>query len=235
MNKIDNRYQFINNYLKNWDSSNFNNLVLDAGAGERRIKKIFKNNNYLSQDFGEYKNGLHSTPPDYKNTWSKKWNSDKCDIISDITAIPLEDNSIDLITCLEVIEHLPEPIRAFKELSRIVKKNGLIIISCPNLCIPHQEPFFFYSGFSKQIFTDFITDNCNLEIVNYLEEGDFITGHFDQLNALSISSNSIFIRSLIRGSIKIFQYFLTFLIKITKTKIPNSCSGYVIIYKKIGN
>lgn len=41
MNKIDNRYQFINNYLKNWDSSNFNNSVLDAGAGERRIKKIF--------------------------------------------------------------------------------------------------------------------------------------------------------------------------------------------------
>lgn len=219
----------------NWDYSNLNKSVLDAGAGERRIKKIFKNNNYTSQDFGEYKNGLDSTPPDYKNTWNKKWESEKCDILSDIASIPLDDNSMDLVTCLEVIEHLPEPIKALKELSRIVKKNGLILISCPNLCIPHQEPFFFYSGFSRQIFTDFITENCNLQIVSYLEEGDFLTGHFDQLNALSISSKSIFVRFLIKSSIKIFQYFLIFLIKISNTKTPNSCSGFVIIYKKLGN
>ena len=41
MYKIKNRYNFVNEYLVDWDTKNINNLVLDAGAGERRIKGIF--------------------------------------------------------------------------------------------------------------------------------------------------------------------------------------------------
>ena len=47
----------------------------------------------------------------------------KCDIISDITNIPLKDQSIEHILCSEVFEHLPNPVLALKELSRIIKIN----------------------------------------------------------------------------------------------------------------
>ena len=232
MYKIKNRYEFVNKYLVSWEKKNVDKLVLDAGAGERRIKGIFKKNKYISQDFGEYKHGKDSTPPDFKGTWDKKWESDKCDILCDITNIPLEDNSINLITCLEVIEHLPEPLKALKELSRIIQKDGLILISCPNLCSPHQQPFFFYSGFSRELFENYIPAEFDLKIEKYYEEGDFIKGHFDQLNTLSISSNNFLIRLLLKFSIKISEIVIKFLLKISGTKFPAGCSGFVIIYKK---
>lgn len=48
--------------------------------------------------------------------------------------IPKNAKSIDLVLCLEVLEHLPEPAKAVAELRRVAKR--WIIISVPN------EPFF---------------------------------------------------------------------------------------------
>lgn len=50
----------------------------------------------------------------------------------DIAALPFESASFDLVTCLEVIEHLPHDVfeKALSELQRVSKK--YIIISVPN-------------------------------------------------------------------------------------------------------
>ena len=64
----------------------------------------------------------------------------------------MDDDSIDLVINLEVLEHLPEPVKAFHEFNRILKPGGIVLITCPNYCTPHQNPFFFYSGFSKEFF-----------------------------------------------------------------------------------
>ena len=52
---MKNRYKISEEYIKNWDLKNKSKRILDAGAGEQRIKKFIKNNDYISQDFGEYK------------------------------------------------------------------------------------------------------------------------------------------------------------------------------------
>lgn len=52
----------------------------------------------------------------------------------DACELPFEDRSFDLVVCLEVLEHLPEPVRALRELRRVTRAGCL-------LSVPH-EPFF---------------------------------------------------------------------------------------------
>jgi SAM-dependent methyltransferase len=52
----------------------------------------------------------------------------------DACELPFEGQSFDLVVCLEVLEHLPEPVRALRELRRVARGGCL-------LSVPH-EPFF---------------------------------------------------------------------------------------------
>ncbi|MHB9073696.1 MAG: class I SAM-dependent methyltransferase [Desulfobaccales bacterium] len=50
-----------------------------------------------------------------------------------VEGIPLPDNSLDLVICSEVIEHLPNsPKPLLQEIFRILKKPGWLILSTPN-------------------------------------------------------------------------------------------------------
>lgn len=52
---------------------------------------------------------------------------------ADIEAkIPLEDAQFDLILFLDTLEHLNNPEAVLKEIHRLLKDNGQVIISCPN-------------------------------------------------------------------------------------------------------
>ncbi len=100
--------------------------ILDAGAGELAQKKYCEHLNYVSQDFAQYDGkgdgvGLHT----------KTWDNSRIDIISDITNIPEPDGSFDAIMCIEVFEHIPNPILAIKEFSRLLKDDGFLVIIAP--------------------------------------------------------------------------------------------------------
>ena len=47
--------------------------------------------------------------------------------------IPLEDESVDLVTAFEVIEHLTNPDNMLRETFRVLKKGGYLLLSTPNL------------------------------------------------------------------------------------------------------
>ena len=51
--------------------------------------------------------------------------------IMDITDLKFEDNSFDTIICLHVLEHIPEDIRAMRELHRVLKPGGWAILQVP--------------------------------------------------------------------------------------------------------
>lgn len=51
---------------------------------------------------------------------------------------PLQDRSVDIITATEVIEHLVDVDNFFIESKRVLKKNGLLIISTENLASLHN-------------------------------------------------------------------------------------------------
>lgn len=46
--------------------------------------------------------------------------------------LPFENNSVDFAICTEVIEHVISPAIVLRELRRVVKKGGLIIVTIPN-------------------------------------------------------------------------------------------------------
>ena len=49
-----------------------------------------------------------------------------------LTKIPLPDNSVDVITSFESIEHISEHEMAFLEFKRVLKSDGVLIISTPD-------------------------------------------------------------------------------------------------------
>jgi predicted SAM-dependent methyltransferase len=53
------------------------------------------------------------------------------DVKADICALPFEDNSYDLILCNHVLEHIPNDLKAMKELYRVLKPRGTAILQVP--------------------------------------------------------------------------------------------------------
>jgi len=47
--------------------------------------------------------------------------------------IPFEDGYFDFVTCLDVIEHVLEPRDLIKEIRRVLKKEGALVVSTPNI------------------------------------------------------------------------------------------------------
>lgn len=50
-----------------------------------------------------------------------------------LETIPLEDESCDAVLSLEMLEHSPAPQSILNEISRVLKKNGQLILTCPSL------------------------------------------------------------------------------------------------------
>jgi SAM-dependent methyltransferase len=46
--------------------------------------------------------------------------------------LPFADATVDYLVCLEVLEHLEDATKFFKEAFRVLKKNGRLILSVPN-------------------------------------------------------------------------------------------------------
>ena len=55
----------------------------------------------------------------------------EADIRLDITAIDLPDESFDVITCMHVLEHIPDDLKAMRELRRVLRPGGTAYILVP--------------------------------------------------------------------------------------------------------
>jgi len=48
------------------------------------------------------------------------------------TSLPFADKSFDIIICKDILEHILEPLAVLKEVRRILKDDGFVVISVPN-------------------------------------------------------------------------------------------------------
>jgi len=121
--------------------------VLDAGAGSCPYRHLFSHCEYKAQDFTSLQ-GEQLSGGGYG----------RIDYVCDIADIPVDDGTFDVILCTEVLEHLPEPIKAIYEFARILKPGGKIIITAPLGSGIHQEPYHFYGGYTPFWYQKFLTE-----------------------------------------------------------------------------
>lgn len=140
--------------------------ILDAGAGECQFKRFCGHLKYIAQDFGQYEGtgniGLQTG----------SWDNTKLDIISDITSIPLPDASVDAVMCTEVLEHIPDPLTALREFSRLIKPGGYLLITAPFASLTHFAPYHFASGLSRFFYEKHLPEN-GFEIIELKLNGNF--------------------------------------------------------------
>ena len=141
--------------------------ILDAGAGTQRNRKFCTHLNYVSQDVGEY-----DGKGDAAGLQTGEFNYGSLDIVSDITSIPQADESFDAIMCIEVLEHLPDPVSAVKEFARLLKPDGYLILTAPFCSLTHFAPFHFCTGFNTYWYGKHLHEN-NFSITEMTANGNY--------------------------------------------------------------
>lgn len=118
--------------------------ILDAGSGEQKYRPFCKHLKYVSQDHKAYDgrgDGVGGHVP--------SWTYGDTDLVCDISSIPETDGSFDAVLCTEVLEHVPDPVRALEELARVLKPGGTLILSVPFCSFTHFAPYHFSTGLSR--------------------------------------------------------------------------------------
>lgn len=80
------------------------------------------------------------------------------DIYGDIHNIPLEDESVDIVIAIEVLEHCHTPQKAVEEISRVLTRNGICVLSTRFIYKIHGSPDDYYRFTDKALsylFKDF--------------------------------------------------------------------------------
>lgn len=96
--------------------------LLDIGSGLAPYKPFFKNvKKYIKMDNFNYPGA-------------------KPDIIGDALKVPMKDKSIDSVFSSQVLEHVPNPQKMIDEIYRILKKDGICILTTHMAQVLHGEP-----------------------------------------------------------------------------------------------
>ena len=156
---------------------NDNNLgffkILDIGAGGgvdlQNIKKKLKNKNYFLYGIDNYKPNVDILKANGIDAYSINIEREK---------FPFEDHTMDIVIANQIIEHTKDIFFICSEISRIVKKEGIVIIGFPNLAALHNRillllgeqptcirmPGPHVRGITKGAFYQFITTDGYFEV-----------------------------------------------------------------------
>lgn len=100
-------------------------LVLDVGTG------VGYGANLIAQ-VAEKVYGIDYDPETIRYA-SQRYGSKRLEFfIGDVASLPFQANSMDVVVSLEVIEHVPDHNRFLKEVCRVLKPEGISLVSTPN-------------------------------------------------------------------------------------------------------
>ncbi|MFN0049149.1 MAG: class I SAM-dependent methyltransferase [Cytophagales bacterium] len=125
----------VKNLLKTYKEAHSIKKVLDIPAGEGALSQFMKEE--LNWDVSA------------SDIDSSKWKYDDLNLVeADMgRKIPFEDNSFDLVVCLEGIKHVTDIATSVNHLSRVLKSQGLLLITIPNDLALEVRLRYFFDGF----------------------------------------------------------------------------------------
>jgi len=141
--------------------------VLDLGAGGAPYRAFFSHCIYKTQDFALL-----------KEDQIVEGGYTQIDYVCDAKCIPEKDGFFDVVLCTEVLEHLPDPIPVIREISRLLRPGGTLLLTAPLGSGIHQEPFHFYGGYTPYFYHKVLGENGFKQIHIEANGGSF--AHFAQ-------------------------------------------------------
>ncbi|HOJ63171.1 MAG TPA: class I SAM-dependent methyltransferase [Spirochaetota bacterium] len=106
-------------------SKHINGKILDIGCGIKPYQHLFNYEEYIGLEWDTEENRRLK----------------KADFFYDGKDFPFENETFDSIISTQVLEHIFEPEIFLKEMNRILKPNGNILLSLPLTGQEHEQPF----------------------------------------------------------------------------------------------
>lgn len=116
-------------FIHSAESSQRRLCVLDAGAGESRFAAAFRDHFYVAMDLAVGDNG---------------WDYSRLHVCADLEAVPFGSASMDAVLNIQVLEHVADPAAVLKELYRVLKPGGRLLLTAPQGWHEHQQPHDFF-------------------------------------------------------------------------------------------
>jgi SAM-dependent methyltransferase len=166
------------------------NLVMDFGAGSSPYRSLIDCEDYRTVDY--YSLGHDHSKEEINTFW-------------DGEILPFEDNRFEGILSTEVFEHVFNLPETLKELHRVLKKDGVMLITCPFVIAEHETPNHFanyteygichllrQSGF-KIIFYNKLGTSIQAQMQMFMSYLDsYVIGKFKRIGLYNIVSPIVF-------------------------------------------
>ena len=132
--------------------------VLDAGAGEGGHADYFSHTSYVAVDLG---------------LGDGSWDYSKLSAVADIADLPFAEATFDAVLQVVVLEHVPRPEKAVREMARVLRCGGRALIVVPLSWEVHQAPhdYFRYTSHGLR----WLIERAGLTAVSLEPIGGFFT------------------------------------------------------------
>ncbi len=195
--------------------------VLDFGCGSKPYQSCFNYKEYIGVD-------IQNSGHDHKN--------ENIDVFYDGNKIPFNDEYFDFVFSSEVFEHIFNLDKIIKELNRVLKKDGKMLITLPFVWNEHEEPYD-YARYTSFAIKEMLNKN-GFEIIKSYKSSNFIETIFQKI--------SVYLYQILFPKISFLRHFLILtiiapinLLGIILGKIlPDNKTFYlnnVVLCKKINN
>lgn len=163
----------------------------------------------------------------------KQYQNEKIEFLQgDATNIPLENDTIDVIVSFETIEHLKNQEKFLREVKRVLKNNGLFIISSPNSLVAPKGNTHHFKEFTPTEFRNIICGYFNNLKVFY-QDNVFSNYIFDEESLNQNNNKNIslenFSPSVIAKDKNLFLICLA-----SDSNLPQA-TGLISLYSDRGN
>jgi SAM-dependent methyltransferase len=148
-------------------------VMLDVGCGQRPYQQL--SSSHVTAQFGVDYPVDDAVEP-------------AVDVQGDALALPIASESVDTVLYTELLEHLPLPLDAMRELSRVLKPGGHVILTTPLFWHIHEEPRDYYRFTRYGL--EFLLNASGFEVVQTSELTGF-WATFVQLWCYTVQTRSI--------------------------------------------